>query len=102
MTSPSKRCRSDRLYPRMLGPRELEALRLIEQGPGISVAELADAMGVSMSRAWRYVGRLEASRVAWIGPRSPPRGDASGEAATGNTVDLLEPAWVRRLQPAVP
>jgi DNA-binding CsgD family transcriptional regulator len=63
VTSPSKRRRSDRLYPRTLGPRELEALRLIEQGPGITVAELADTLGVGMSRVWQIVGWLDSSRV---------------------------------------
>jgi DNA-binding MarR family transcriptional regulator len=57
------RRRSDRLYAHSLGPRELEALGLIEQHPGITVAELADVMGVSMQRAWQYVGRLELGRV---------------------------------------
>jgi Winged helix-turn-helix DNA-binding len=55
--------RTDQLYVRTLGSRELEALDLIEQRPGISVVELADAIGVSLQRAWQYVGRLEASRV---------------------------------------
>jgi predicted DNA-binding protein (UPF0251 family) len=57
------RRRTDRLHRRSLGPRELEALRLIEERPGITVAEVADQMDVSMQRAWQYVGRLEASRV---------------------------------------
>jgi DNA-binding IclR family transcriptional regulator len=42
---------------------------MVEQRPGITVAELADRMGVTMSRAWQYVGRLEAGRL---------RRDASG------------------------
>jgi predicted DNA-binding protein (UPF0251 family) len=58
-----RRRRTDRLYPRTLGPRELEALRLIEQRPGIAVAELADLMGVSMQRTWQYVRRLKNGRV---------------------------------------
>jgi predicted DNA-binding protein (UPF0251 family) len=58
-----RRKRSDRLYPRSLGPRESEALRLVNEQPGITVAELADQMGVSLQRAWQYVGRLEAGRV---------------------------------------
>lgn len=29
----------------------------------ITVAELADEMGVSLNRAWQYVGRLEAGRL---------------------------------------
>jgi Winged helix-turn-helix DNA-binding len=53
------RMRTDRLHVRSLGPRELDALGLIEQRPGIPVAELAEAMGMSMARAWQYVGRLE-------------------------------------------
>jgi Winged helix-turn-helix DNA-binding len=44
-------------------PRELEALRVVEQRPGITVAELAGAMDVTVNRAWQYVGRLEAGRV---------------------------------------
>ena len=55
--SPLRR-RTDRLYPRSLGPRELEALRLVEQRPGITIAELADELGISMQRVWQIVGRL--------------------------------------------
>jgi hypothetical protein len=58
------RRRTDRLYARSLGPRELEALDLIEQRPGITVAELAAEMGVGMTRAWQYLGRLECGRGA--------------------------------------
>jgi molybdenum-dependent DNA-binding transcriptional regulator ModE len=57
------RRRTDRLYVQSLGPREQEALRAIEKRPGITVAELAKKMDVSMQRTWQYVGRLEASRV---------------------------------------
>jgi hypothetical protein len=39
------RRRTDRLYARSLGPREHEALRLIEDRPGITVAELAEGHG---------------------------------------------------------
>ena len=59
--------RGDRFYSRTLGPRELEALRLIERSQGITAAELADAMGVTMTRAWEFVGRLELGRV-WRDP----------------------------------
>ena len=58
-----RRKRTDHLHVRTLGPRELEALAVIEQRPGISVAELAEVMGVSLQRAWQYVGRLESGRV---------------------------------------
>jgi DNA-binding MarR family transcriptional regulator len=57
------RKRTDGLYSRRLGPRELEALRLIEARPGITVAELAESMGVGTTRMWQLVGRLEAGRV---------------------------------------
>jgi predicted DNA-binding protein (UPF0251 family) len=57
------RRRTDRLHLRTFGPRELEALRLVEQRPGITVEQLAEAMGNGMSRAWQYVGRLDAGRV---------------------------------------
>lgn len=53
-----RRKRTDRL-----GPREREALTLIERRPGVTIAELADAMGVSMQRAWQNVGRPEIGRV---------------------------------------
>jgi len=36
---------------------------MIEQRPGITAAELAEAMGVTRSRAWQYIRRLEAGRV---------------------------------------
>jgi predicted DNA-binding protein (UPF0251 family) len=42
---------------------ELEALRLVEQQPGITIAELADELGVTMNRAWQITGRLEGGRV---------------------------------------
>lgn len=58
-----RRSRTDRLYPRTLGPREREALRLVEQRPGLTVADLADALGVSMTRAWQILGRLELAQV---------------------------------------
>jgi len=55
--------RTDRLFVTTLGPREREALRLIERHPGVTIADLADALGVSMSRTWQIVGRLERGRV---------------------------------------
>jgi predicted ArsR family transcriptional regulator len=58
-----RRRRTDRLHVRTLGPREREALRRVEQRPGITVAELADEMDVTMNRARHYVRRLEAGRV---------------------------------------
>jgi hypothetical protein len=57
------RRRSDRLYVPRLGPREREALQMVEQRPGVTVAELADELGVSMTRAWQILGRLEGPRV---------------------------------------
>ena len=56
------RRRTDRLFVRTLGPREREALDLIEQRPGLTVADLAATLGVGMTRAWQIVGRLELGR----------------------------------------
>ena len=61
----------DRLYVRSPGPRACEALKLIERRPGITLAELADAMGVGITRAWQYLGELEAGRVRRV--REAPR-----------------------------
>jgi DNA-binding MarR family transcriptional regulator len=54
---------SDRLYIRTLGPREREALGLIEQRPGITVAELHRALGVGRARVWQIIERLEGARI---------------------------------------
>jgi len=45
------RRRTDRLYIRAPGQREREALEFVRAQPGITVQELADAMGVGMKRA---------------------------------------------------
>jgi DNA-binding MarR family transcriptional regulator len=57
------RKRTDRLYVRSLGPREREALSLIECRPGITPMDLAQELGVTLQRVWAILGRLEASRV---------------------------------------
>jgi DNA-binding MarR family transcriptional regulator len=57
------RRRAGRLYPRTLGPRDLEALRLVQERPGLTTAELAGLLGVSRNRAAQIVRRLEAGRV---------------------------------------
>jgi DNA-binding IclR family transcriptional regulator len=56
---------ADRTYPgtTSLGPREAEALGLIQAQPGITVAELHDALGVGRARVWQIVNRLQAGRV---------------------------------------
>ena len=46
-----------------LGPRESDALRLVEERPGITVSELAYALNLSMTRARQLVARLEGGRV---------------------------------------
>lgn len=48
---------------RSLGPRERQALALVEQRPEITVAELADALGVTLKRVWGMLARLEANGV---------------------------------------
>lgn len=58
-----RRKQTDRLYLRTLGPREREALALVEERPGIAVAELADALGVTMNRMWGMLGRLGSDGV---------------------------------------
>ena len=55
--------RPDRIYPRTLGPRELQTLRPIEQSPGITARELADRLGVTTGRVHQIVRRLEAGLV---------------------------------------
>jgi hypothetical protein len=57
------RRRTDRLYRRTLGPRELQALQLVADRPGITIAELAEALDVPMNRIWQIVGWLENARV---------------------------------------
>lgn len=57
--SPPERRRTDRIYARALGPREREALRLIENRPRITVEELAEAMRIGIKRAWQYLNSLE-------------------------------------------
>jgi hypothetical protein len=56
--SPTRK-RTDRLFARSLGPREQEALTIVEQRPGITVLKLAEVLGVGMSRVWVIVGRLQ-------------------------------------------
>ena len=46
---------------RSLGPREREALALVQQRPGLTVEELADALGVRTKRMWGMLSRLEAT-----------------------------------------
>jgi len=55
--------RSLKVHARRIGPAEAEALRLIEQQPGITAAELADRLGVTTNRVHQIVRRLEQGRV---------------------------------------
>ena len=61
------RKRTDQLFARTLGPRELEALRRIEESPGLTIGELAGHMDLKLGRAWQIVARLEARRVVRLG-----------------------------------
>ena len=69
---------TDRLFPRAVEPRsfarssfgarpyserETEALRFVTERPGITVAELRDALGVGVPRGWQIVARLEVEHV---------------------------------------
>lgn len=59
----SLRRQTDHLYVTPLGPRERDALELIEQRPGITVAELRDALGVGRARIWQIMDRLQRPRI---------------------------------------
>jgi uncharacterized membrane protein len=69
---------TDRLYlsslerrsfgPRLVGSRpysasETEALRIVTERPGITVAQLRDMLGVGKTRIWQIVSRLEVGHV---------------------------------------
>lgn len=69
---------TNRLYPRSpdrrefapdsfglrpFSARETEALRIVSERPGITVAELRDTLGVGKTRSWQIVSRLEAELV---------------------------------------
>jgi uncharacterized membrane protein len=54
---------TDRLSVRSLGPREREAVEIIEARPGITIAELRATLGVSASRVWQILERVEQGRV---------------------------------------
>jgi DNA-binding MarR family transcriptional regulator len=64
---------SDRLYTMAgLTPREREARRLVEERPGITVAELREALGVGRARIWQIVNALERGCV-WRAGDPPTR-----------------------------
>ena len=54
---------TDRLFPRSLGPRAAEALKIVSERPGIQVFELRDALGVGRARIWQIGEHLEAGAV---------------------------------------
>lgn len=74
------RRRTDRLYLRSLGPREREALVIIEACEGITIAELAETLGVGMSRVWVIVSHLELNGVRRSGAARPSAVPATGSA----------------------
>ncbi len=53
------RGRADRLFPARLGPREREALEIVEGLPGVTIVGLARALDMPTSQARRLVERLE-------------------------------------------
>jgi len=65
--------RTDRLYMRSLGPREREALAIIKAHEGITIAELAETLDVSMKRVWAIVTRLELNGVWRLGAAAKRR-----------------------------
>ena len=50
---------TDRLYPVARGPRQRQALAIVDGLPGLSVQALAQAMGTTPSRAEAWVRALE-------------------------------------------
>jgi DNA-binding MarR family transcriptional regulator len=92
----------DPLY-RVLGPPrggvrpvEQRALTLIEQRPGVTVADLRDALAVGSARIWQVVERLE-----WLGALhrdgAPPRRPGPRRPHVPNIDDLLGPDAPARL-----
>lgn len=79
------RRRTDRLFVnagvepgRRLGPREEQTLELIAEQPGITIAQLADVLGVGMARVWQMIERFEyAGRIR-------REGEAPRRARPGN------------------
>jgi DNA-binding MarR family transcriptional regulator len=92
----------DPLY-RMLGPArggvrptEQHAITLIEQRPGVTVAELRNALTVGSARIWQIVERLE-----WLGALhrsgAPPRRLGPRQARVPTIRELLGPDAPARL-----
>ncbi len=65
---------SDSLGSRPLSPREIEALRIVTDRPGIQVTELRDALGVGRTRIWQIVARLEVGHIRRDGDPSARSG----------------------------
>jgi uncharacterized membrane protein len=61
------------LGSRSLSPRETEALRIVTQRPGITVAELRVALGLGEARTWQIVARLEIGHIRRDGEPCAPR-----------------------------
>jgi hypothetical protein len=69
-----RRHATDQLYANTLGPRAQEAFRIIADRPGLTVADLAGALGVTMARTWAIIEWLQRGRVrldATPDPRLP-------------------------------
>lgn len=72
-----QRKKTDRLFEsprrRQLGPREEEANQIICSRPGITVAQLAEEMDVTLGRVCQIVNRLEHyDRVVRQNSSEPP------------------------------
>jgi uncharacterized membrane protein len=48
---------------RPFSARETEALRVVTERPGITLAELREAFGVGKTRNWQIVSRLEVGHI---------------------------------------
>jgi uncharacterized membrane protein len=58
------------LGARAYSARETEALCLVTERPGITVAELRNVLGVGETRGWQIVARLEVELIRRV--REPP------------------------------
>ena len=73
-THDARSFRPSSLGLRRLSPRETEALGIVTKCPGISVAEMREALGLGEARTAQIVARLEVGHVRRDREPSAPRG----------------------------
>jgi hypothetical protein len=82
--------------PKGSGPRAQEALELVRKRPGISIPEMAEAMGIAQNYLYRVLpglqreGQVRKEGRGWhpmesaAAPAAAPAGDAPAEDASGS------------------